>query len=498
MNISFPRFTRADIITITLLSVLYLAINLTNLTILPIFVDEALYLRWSQIAWHDASWRFISLTDGKQPLFIWYVIPFLKLIKDPLIAGRIASVFAGWFTVAGMWYAGYILKDKKLAIISAILTIFSPFLFFYNRFAVMESLLTAFGIWIFNLSILQSRKNQLDLSLILGIVIGLALLVKSSALFFLLLTPVAYIFSVNSKKLISKSSLKPLLLFILTATLALAIYNIQRLSPWMHMIGQKNAFFTVPYSQILSEPKRITNNLQDIVRWHNLYTTIPLAFLSVLGLYQLFKRNKQTFLILSAWTFSSLVGTALVARLYAPRYIAFITPFVLLSAAYALHNIKKKHQKPALWLSLAYPTYLIFLLISSPNSYPFAKVDEGYINGWSAGYGVKEVSDYLVERANSTDSKVTLYTEGTFGILPHGVELYVDGRTSNLEIIGIWPLNLEEIPPYYVKDRAVTNETYFILNNTEFATPPPLLELIGKYEKAFDTSMRFYKVNDTP
>lgn len=70
------------------LVIVYLALTLTNLTKLPIFVDEALYLRWAQIAWHDASWRFISLTDGKQPLYVWTVIPFMKVISDPLLAGR--------------------------------------------------------------------------------------------------------------------------------------------------------------------------------------------------------------------------------------------------------------------------------------------------------------------------------------------------------------------------------------------------------------------------
>lgn len=498
MNISLPRLNRRDIAILISLTILYFILNLTNITILPLFVDEALYLRWSQIAWHDASWRFISLTDGKQPLFIWYAIPFLKTISDPVVAGRVASVVAGWFIVAGAWYAGYILKGKKLALIASILAIFSPYLFFYNRFAVMESLLTAFGVWIFNLSIIQAKKNQLDLALILGLTTGAAMLVKSSALFYLLLIPVSYIFTNKVKDYLSKSSLKYTLLFLITTTLTLTIYNVQRLSPWMHMIGQKNAFFTVPFSEIFKDPVRITNNLQDIFRWHSLYSTLPVLLLSIAGFYLLYRKNKSASLILLTWTLGQLFGTALVARLYAPRYIAFVTPFVILSASYAISEIRASLRNSALAITIIFPAYLISLLLTNPNSYPFAKVDEGYINGWPAGYGVKEVSDYLVERANASDSKVIVYTEGTFGILPHGIELYIDGRTDNLEIIGIYPLNVNELPPYYVRDRAVTNETYFIMNNTEFENPPPLLELVAKYDKAFDTSMRFYKVNHTP
>ena len=63
--------------------------RLTKLTLIPIFTDEAIYLRWAQIALGDPRWRFISLIDGKQPLLIWLFLPFVKYISDPLVAGRI-------------------------------------------------------------------------------------------------------------------------------------------------------------------------------------------------------------------------------------------------------------------------------------------------------------------------------------------------------------------------------------------------------------------------
>ena len=51
-----------------------------------------------------------------------------------------------------------------------------------------------------------------------------------------------------------------------------------------------------------------------------------------------------------------------------------------------------------------------------------------------------------VDRINSTGMPMTIFTEGTFGILPHGLELYADGRTTQLTITGLYPIN--EIPPY--------------------------------------------------
>ncbi len=62
--------------------------RLYNLTILPVFVDEAIYIRWSQVMKAESTLRFLPLSDGKQPLFMWVVIPFLKILNLLLNAIR--------------------------------------------------------------------------------------------------------------------------------------------------------------------------------------------------------------------------------------------------------------------------------------------------------------------------------------------------------------------------------------------------------------------------
>jgi len=61
------------------LTVAYFATRLFNLTLMPIFTDEAIYIRWSEIALYDPTWRFISLSDGKQPLMIWLMMIWLMM-----------------------------------------------------------------------------------------------------------------------------------------------------------------------------------------------------------------------------------------------------------------------------------------------------------------------------------------------------------------------------------------------------------------------------------
>ena len=70
------------------LIVFYLFSRFQNLLAMPVFGDEAIYLRWSQIIKNEETMRFIPVSDGKQPLYMWLTVPFYKIFSDPLFAGR--------------------------------------------------------------------------------------------------------------------------------------------------------------------------------------------------------------------------------------------------------------------------------------------------------------------------------------------------------------------------------------------------------------------------
>ena len=112
---------------------LYLVTRLYHLVTLPVFTDEAIYIRWSQIASNDAAWRFISLTDGKQPMFVWIAMVLLKVIDDPLFAGRFVSVIAGFFSVIGMFFLGReVFKNTKIGLLASLLYVLYPFALVYD------------------------------------------------------------------------------------------------------------------------------------------------------------------------------------------------------------------------------------------------------------------------------------------------------------------------------------------------------------------------------
>src|SRR3989344_1799397 len=167
------------------LTISYFISRLINLKIIPIFTDEAIYTYWAQVALHDPANRFISLEDGKQPLFIWIAAIFQKFISDPLIATRIVSVFAGFGSLVGIYLLSKVLFNAKVAKLSSFLYIVLPFTMLYDRMALFDSLLTMFGIWSIFFSIRLAKSAHLDTAILAGFSIGFAMITKSSGVFFL-------------------------------------------------------------------------------------------------------------------------------------------------------------------------------------------------------------------------------------------------------------------------------------------------------------------------
>src|SRR6266403_2686749 len=220
--------------------VLYFFTRLYNILGLPIFTDEAIYVRWAQIASNDAAWRFISLTDGKQPMFIWIGMILIKLIHDPLLAGRVVSVIAGFVSMVGLFFlTSEIFKNRKIGVLSSFLYALYPFSLVYDRMALYDSLVAMFIIWSLFFEVLLVRYMRLDLALILGMIIGGGMLTKTNANFAFILLPFLLLF-IDYKQKEWKQKVGKLFVFSLAALfIANAMYAILRLSPFFHIIEAK-------------------------------------------------------------------------------------------------------------------------------------------------------------------------------------------------------------------------------------------------------------------
>ena len=488
---------KSPIVWILLLPAIYFFLRLTHLTLLPIFTDEAIYIRWSQIGGSDASWRFISLTDGKQPLFTWLAMVSLRIFRDPLFAGRFVSVMAGYVSMIGIYFlASELFKNKRVGLLSSILYLLSPFTLMYDRLALYDSLVATFFIWNLYISILLIRKIRLDVALIFGLTLGVGMLNKSSAFFSLYLLPTTILlFDWGQKKRVHRLA-KWIALCILAAVLSQFVYAILRLSPYFYIISQKDALFVYPFKEWIHHPfDSLYGNFHGLFDWLITYLTWPVFIAALASFLLFFKKPLEKILLFGQW-FGPFFALALFGRVLYPRFVLFMAMPLLVLAAYTvdwiLTSFSSKFIKICLIALIFLPAIVLsYQILTDITHAPIAKGDIGQlVNDWPSGWGTPQVVAFL--KSQSQHKKIAVYTEGTFGLFPYALEIYSVGN-NNIKIFGLYPLPLKL--PDQMRASAMIEPTFFVENLTQ--TPPDWpLKLLATYQKGSNISsaMRLYQV----
>lgn len=485
-----------------LLVFIFFLLRLVNLTILPVFADEAIYIRWAQVMKAEETLRFLPLSDGKQPLFMWVMMGFLKVIKDPLFAGRMLSVFSGLGSLVGLYLLSFSLfKNRQQAILSVLFYTVVPIFVFFDRMALVDSMLLMFSIWVFYFGFLFVKYARLDLAMITGILLGLSFLTKSPAIFFALLLPFSLILHPFKTKSSFKRHqkaihiLKGVSLWGVIYAFGLVIFNILRLGPGFHMMGIRNKDYVFSFSEILSHPlDPLKPHVSDLISWLPNLLTLPILLFSVLGiiLMVLDKKHIKKALWLFAIFFIPLFVQSLMAKVFTPRYILFtlwpLLIFASFSTSFILEKLKKRKMRGVFTLALI--SFLVFIglrydyfLISDPQKAPLPRrMRSGYLEEWSAGQGIKESADYLKNEAK--DKNVLVGTEGYFGTTPEGLWIYLD-EVPLVTVIGVgFPVKKGYLEKLI--NSLVDNDVYLVVNESRLALNPKDhgLELISEFEKA--------------
>lgn len=485
---------------------LYLFTRLFHLTtFLPIFTDEAIYIHWSQVALNDANWRFISLTDGKQPMYVWIAILTLKFFHDPLMAGRLVSVLAGFFSMIGIFFLGReLFKNTKIGLFSSLLYVIYPFALVYDKLAMYDSLVALFTIWIFYFTVLLIRHVRLDLGMILGMVAGLGMLTKTNVDFGLIMLP----FSValfTFKKHFDKNRLFRWAIYALVAALiANAMYLVLRLSPFYYIIGQKNLTFIYSFHDWIRQPFAFFGgNIKSMIAWFVGYMTIPFVLLAISSFF-IEKKFLKEKILLVAWFVFPFVSLAFFGKVIYPRFILNMTMSIIILGAYALFILCNKVKNVGLQVLI----FLVFISLFLVNDFyiltnfarasiPFGDQDQ-LLYGWSSGVGVSETVSYLQDQAKN--GKIYVGTEGTFGLMPYALQIYL-GKNSNVTSQGFWPI--ESMPPQELLDASKKEPTYVVFYQScptcqAIGKAPatwPVTEIFSIKKLSSDTYYTLYKVN---
>jgi 4-amino-4-deoxy-L-arabinose transferase-like glycosyltransferase len=191
-----------------ILGLVCLLVRAQGLMALPIFGDEAIYLRWAQLIREGHPW--VSLADPKPPLHFWLIAGVFGWAKDPLAAARAISVAAGVISVPAVMGVcvelGHLLRKswghegasgKAAGAMAAILLIFCPFASFYQRLATADALFVAemlLAVWA---GLAWARKGWAGergawaAAIGLGVVMGAAMMTRQGLSYTLWAVPAA-------------------------------------------------------------------------------------------------------------------------------------------------------------------------------------------------------------------------------------------------------------------------------------------------------------------
>ena len=473
---------------ILVLTSLYLLTRFINLTIIPVFADEAIYLRWAQVMQAVPSLRFLPLSDGKQPLFMWLVIPFLKIFSDPLFAGRVLSVLTGLGGILGIYFLCYLLfKNKIISLFALILYLITPYIYFFNRMALPDNMLSVLFVWSLIFLILTVKYLRLDTAMIAGILIGLAWLTKSPAIFLFALMPITILLFSFSKEKKNLQMAKLAGYWAIIGIFSFTIYNILRLGAEFHMIAIRNRDYVFTITDVLQHPfNPLIGNLKSVINWFWIWLTPVISVLGVTGMFLSIKKSWRSGLFLLLCFMLPLIAQSLIAKVYTARYVLFLVPFWLIFSAFTIEKIfitlKNKILTTAILVGIfIFPVYQITLLMFNPQkAWIPANEREGYLQLWTAGYGINESAEYIKSIALS--NKVLVGTEGYFGTLPDGLQIYLN-QIPNITVIGVgYPI---KETPKQLKDGLIDNRVFLLVNDSRFLIANPNdFNLVAKYPKA--------------
>ncbi|QQG40982.1 MAG: glycosyltransferase family 39 protein [Candidatus Levyibacteriota bacterium] len=431
-----------------LLALLFLFTRLYNLTLLPIFTDEAIYIYWAKYIATFHSHFFMSLTDGKPPLFIWFIALLLQVFPQDiyLAAGRLISVIAGGATIVGIYkLTNLLFSSKKIAYLAVFFSIMNPFMLLYDRLALYDSLLSAFLLWSVYFAVKTASTLAKKDALLWGLFLGLGFLTKPPAVIFALLTPLCFFVLIWRKHKITKIVLLPLI----AVGIAELMNSIQRFSFNYQLMVEKNQKFQLPVNELFSAPfYEIGKNFNELSQWIIAYYTIPIFIAGVIGLLViLYKDFRKGSLLFILW-FVPIIIFATVGKILFPRYILFTTPYFLIAISAVLYQIKVAKVRITLLIFLFFLSLQFdYFLITNPTkaSLPLTDYNQ-YITSEYSGYGLDKTFAFL-DKELDNGPRITLITEGKFGLFPYAfmLEYWHDPRIT---IIPSWIPDKNEFDLY--------------------------------------------------
>ncbi len=500
------------------LAFLYLVTHLAGLLELPVFADEAIYIRWSQLIIDEPlRYLFFAMNDGKTPLFFWLLTPFQFLFSDQLYAARFVSVLIGLVQMlVVMKITSLLTKNKKTMYLSGLLVMILPFWYFHHRMALTDGLLVLlisvsmlFLIREFTgqksvnkvtvkslLEVLLKKPTVINVALA-GFFFGLSLFTKIPAILFV---PSLFLLSFLVPQRTNSNVLLAACKVFVSFGIGMAMFAALKVVPSFPQLFGRGSDFLFPLGELLAGRwKETILGLPVYAGYFFSYMTPTLILLLLFGLFG--KKNKT---LVHIFFWSGLLYFLPVGIMGKVVYARYLFPAVLpftLAAVFAIEDLfvwsKTVAKKVTLHLvsvgflvlllsnTVAYSGIFMISSITDHTKIPFVSSDVvQYLAEWSSGHGLYETAQFLKEEAK--DTTIAVATEGYFGSLPDGLNLYFHRRdVSNISIDGVgYPVG--GIPEKFAKNARNFERKWLVVNSHRMNIDLDRKYLLKEYCRPFN------------
>ena len=461
-----------------LIIILFISLSLVrfiNLTSIPIFGDESLYLSLAyDIFKNPFVHAFDSIAYGVMPVFIWFEsltqVLFSQLL-NPLFLARTFSIIVDLTSAIFIYLIGKTLFNQKYAIISTLIYISLPLTFFHSRFSMLE---TTTNLFIVGAIFLALQKKLPTLKLItLTLLIVLAFFTKPLAVVSFLAIALAplLIHGFKPSKLTGY-----FLAFTLTGLVCLSLYL-----PIKHQLTKFISPYQLTSLQALSLFK---SNLYKTLVWLKTYLTLPISISTFIMFFiSLFKKTPQL-IWLTFWLLQAALISSYFSAYFFPRHLFLLAPPIALLTGYFFYQVLKIKPIMAcliLFFSLLPAFYLNSQIIINPKKAPIVSEDKQQLyQNWNSGVGLKEISQDLVNL--SVKQPITVFVKNDPSVTwPLGY-LYSTGNASIIPF--------DQLPTSFTND----HPTYLVLAlNTDLPTNQKV-SLVSSYPRGPNYSIDLFRI----
>lgn len=468
------------------LSLLFFIIRLIHLNSIPILNDEGIYLHWgSQMFDQNATIRFnFTALDGKQigvPI-LFGITQMLPL--DPLVSSRSAIAIISYVTFLSIVLVHKKLYPKSSFLSMALLIIFCPYLVYYDRTALPDSIVVACFSLAFMITVYNTKHHSLKRDTAIGAAIATGWWFKSTILLVLPAIFILYFYELIKKikpirELIISLSLIIFSFFLFVSPLLLSnSYLHSPAKDFNRLINFANDLNTLLNTRWL--------NFLNIIQWFTGYTT-PITVIALI--FVLLYRPKNIIYPLICFCVPLVLVIFLLRDLFAPRWIVFLVPVYLILVHEGISSLPK-YKNIFFGLIIGIMAVLSITQIFFPLSYyrflSFVPKAQGDLDlaGWTSGYGVKDAADYI--KSLPQQKKIIVFISIDHSGNPEdGIYIYLR-KVPNVIVIG--DINYQYLIRFknHFKDVIESADFYYISRGNQLSYFEKVLIPVSKFKKPLD------------